>query len=83
MEYRGIRTRQYTYVKNLQGSWLLYDNKNDPYQLNNLCNDARYDTLRTEFDAMLIQKLRETNDQFLSGREYMAKWGYEFDANDL
>jgi arylsulfatase A-like enzyme len=83
MEYRGIRTRQYTYVKNLQGPWLLYDNKNDPYQLTNFCNDANYTDILIELEDILNQKLRERNDQFLSGHEYMEEWGYEFDANDL
>ncbi|MHC4559247.1 MAG: sulfatase family protein, partial [Planctomycetota bacterium] len=36
-EYRGVRTRRYTYVRDLNGPWLLYDNKMDPYQLKNLC----------------------------------------------
>jgi len=29
-EYRGIRTARYTYVRSLQGPWLLYDNQEDP-----------------------------------------------------
>ena len=35
-EYRGVRTRRYTYVRDLKGPWLLYDNRADPFQLNNL-----------------------------------------------
>ena len=35
-EYRGIRTTRYTFVRDLQGPWLLYDNEIDPYQLDNL-----------------------------------------------
>ena len=35
-EFRGVRTMQYTYVRNIWGQWLLYDNVNDPYQQNNL-----------------------------------------------
>lgn len=34
--YGGIRTRRYTYVKDLSGTWLLYDNISAPYQLVNL-----------------------------------------------
>ena len=35
-EFRGVRTIQHTYVRNIWGQWLLYDNINDPYQQNNL-----------------------------------------------
>ena len=35
-EFRGVRTLQHTYVRNIWGRWLLYDNKADPYQQNNL-----------------------------------------------
>ena len=41
-EYRGVRTQRYTYVRDLNGPWLLYDNKKDPYQLQNLVGDARF-----------------------------------------
>ncbi len=29
-EYRGVRTRRYTYVRDLKGPWLLYDNETGP-----------------------------------------------------
>ncbi len=34
-EYRGIVTKQFTYVRDLKGAWLLFDNVKDPFQLNN------------------------------------------------
>ena len=37
-EFRGIRTKRYTYARTLKGHWLLYDNQIDPYQRRNLCN---------------------------------------------
>jgi len=75
-EYRGIRTQRYTYVRELKGPWLLYDNERDPYQLNNLCNKPRYSELQKKLESILSEKLRETNDEFLSGTEYIKKWGY-------
>ncbi len=30
-EYRGLRTLNYTYTRDLKGPWLLFDNKKDPY----------------------------------------------------
>ena len=35
-EYRALRTNRYTYVRGLQGPWLLYDDEKDPFQLTNL-----------------------------------------------
>ena len=76
-EYRGIRTRRYTYVRDLQGPWLLYDNEKDPYQLTNLCNQPEHVKLQKKLDEMLNRKLQETNDEFLSGWDYIRKWGYK------
>ena len=73
-EYRGIRTRRYTYVRDLNGPWLLYDNKQDPYQLNNLCNNVVHRELQKKMDSVLSQKLKQTNDEFLPGRQYIEKW---------
>jgi arylsulfatase A-like enzyme len=81
-EYRGVRTRRYTYVRDLKGPWLLYDNQADPYQLKNLFDEPMYVEVRRKLDKILSQKLRETNDQFLPGPEYMAKWNYKWDGND-
>ncbi len=80
-EYRGIRTRRYTYVRDLQGPWLLYDNTQDPYQLDNLCNQPQRAALQATLEALLSRRLKETNDAFLSGGDYIKKWGYEVDAS--
>jgi arylsulfatase A-like enzyme len=31
--FRGVRSKQYSYVVNADGEWFLYDNENDPYQM--------------------------------------------------
>ena len=80
-EYRGVRTTCYTYVRDLNGPWQLYDNRTDPYQTNNLVNVPAHATLQTEMEALLKRKLRERGDEFLSGAEYIAKWGYKVNAN--
>ncbi|MHC4085753.1 MAG: sulfatase family protein [Planctomycetota bacterium] len=80
-EYRGIRTSQYTYVRDLNGPWLLYDNKKDPYQLNNLCNKPEHSELQKKMEAVLSKKLKQTNDEFLPGPEYIKKWGYVVGKN--
>ena len=80
-EYRGIRTTRYTYVRDLNGPWLLYDNKNDPYQQNNLVNSPQAASLQADLDAKLNAKLKEHGDQFKHGTEYIKKWGYKVSKN--
>ena len=46
-EYRGVRTSRYTYVRDLKGPWLLYDNQEDAYQLENLCNQSERRAVRS------------------------------------
>ena len=80
-EYRGIRTRRYTYVKDLEGAWLLFDNETDPYQMNNLVDNTDYSEIRKNLDSILAKMLHNLNDQFLTGSAYISKWGYSVNAN--
>ncbi|MHC4124282.1 MAG: sulfatase family protein, partial [Planctomycetota bacterium] len=79
-EYRGIRTSRYTYIRDLKGPWLFYDNEKDPYQLENLCGKFEYKRLQEELNNILSKKLQETNDDFLPGQEYCLKWGMDLTA---
>jgi arylsulfatase A-like enzyme len=81
-EFRGIRTKRYTYVKDLKGPWLLYDNERDPYQENNLVDKPEVKQLQGELDAILMKKLKATNDTFLPADEYMTRYNYLYDAQD-
>jgi arylsulfatase A-like enzyme len=78
-EFRGVRTRRYTYVRTLDGPWLLYDNHEDPYQLDNLVGQSRHGDLQAKLDAVLRRKLKDTRDKFLPGAAYVEKWGYPID----
>lgn len=78
-EYRGVRTLRYTYTRDLEGPWLLFDNEKDPYQLNNLVGNPEFAALQAGLDQLLLKKLNDTNDEFLSGPEYIAQWGYPID----
>jgi len=80
-EYRGVRTKRYTYVRDLTGPWLLYDNENDPYQLRNICHRPEYTHIRAQLDAALNRELTRRQDHFLSGWNYIKQWGYEVDEN--
>jgi len=52
-DWRGIRTKQWIYARHYAGDWVLYDLKNDPYELRNLINDADYATVKTDLQQQL------------------------------
>lgn len=80
-EYRGLRTAHHTYVRDLNGPWLLFDNDADPYQQNNLVDQPTHAALQTELDAQLLRKLKANGDAFLPVAEYIRQRGYIVDAN--
>jgi arylsulfatase A-like enzyme len=81
-EYRGLRTDRYTYVRSLDGPWVLFDNEVDPYQLNNLIDDSAYAGLRDDLDAWLQRRLDGMGDEFKHGLAYIEVWGYAIDARE-
>jgi arylsulfatase A-like enzyme len=78
-EYRALRSASHTYVRDLSGPWLLYDNQSDPYQLTNLIGKPDYLSLQEKLDLQLRRKLAEQHDAFLPGPEYIRQWGYKVD----
>lgn len=78
-EYRGLRTTRHTYVRALDGPWLLYDNGTDPHQLDNLVDRPEHADLARALDADLDRHLAERGDDFLPGAAYLAEWDYEVD----
>lgn len=62
--YRGIRTRTHTYVRDLAGPWMLYDNEADPYQMQNLIEEGRSHAIPPELENMLNEWLERTGDTF-------------------
>ena len=78
-EYRALKTEQYTYARDLNGPWLLFDNHKDPYQMNNLVGMAEFTTLQNDLESRLTARLKETGDEFLPGLDYIEKWGYPVD----
>ncbi|MBT6007322.1 MAG: sulfatase-like hydrolase/transferase, partial [Prolixibacteraceae bacterium] len=81
-EYRGVRTKRFTYVRDLTGPWLLYDNILDPFQMNNLLGADEYIFIQSDLESQLKELLQKTNDNFLSGDEYMKMWNHDWDRND-
>ena len=75
-EYRGVRTSRYTYVRSLDGPWLLYDNERDPYQRHNLVSVPHAEPLRRELDAKLDGLLAAQGDAFLPSAHYLERFGH-------
>ena len=80
-EYRGLRTKRYTYVRALDGPWLLYDNDRDPFQLTTLAASPEHAPLRRDLDAQLQRRLDALGDEFLPGMDYIRRWNYPVDAD--
>lgn len=55
--YRGVRTSRYTYVRDSNGPWLLYDNQADPFQMRNLIDDPAHAGIRADLEAELQRQL--------------------------
>lgn len=73
--YRGLRTLRYTYVRNSDGPWLLYDNENDPYQMTNLVGRPQHADTQRDLESRLQKRLAESGDEFLEGRMYLERDG--------
>ncbi len=76
-EWRAIRTERYTYARDLHGEWLLFDNEQDPYQMNNLLGQPEHEDLRLRMKQLLQQKLDDTDDSFEKGMVYVDRWNYK------
>jgi N-acetylglucosamine-6-sulfatase len=51
--YEGIRTSRYVYIEYRTGDRELYDLKKDPYELNSLQNDPRYQSVLVDLQTRL------------------------------
>lgn len=63
-DWRGIRTKDWVYAYHMEGDWVLYDLKNDPYQLNNLVGKPEYRDQRNALRKAL-EALRSELDENL------------------
>ena len=57
LAYRAIKTKQYTYIRSIQGPWFLFDDLKDPFQMNNLLTNKSFDKLSKELDSELYKIL--------------------------
>ncbi len=74
-EYRAIRTKQYTYARSPEKATLLFDNIADPYQQNNLIDNADFEILKIELDTKLKKELEQIGEENFKNRDYyLDKW---------
>jgi arylsulfatase A-like enzyme len=76
-EYRALRTDRYTYVRALDGPWLLFDDERDPYQMNNLVGQPPSARLCRTLEKRLQAALKSIHDDFHPAAYYVEKFGYE------
>ena len=62
--YRGLRTPRYTYAAGERGRWLLFDNREDPYQRHNLAGDPTRSGLVRELEGEILEYLEVTGDPY-------------------
>lgn len=81
--YRLVRTKQYTFERQLDGPSKLFDNIADPYQMNNLVNTPEYSELQAHLDSELTKKLEAIGDELNPSEYYLEKWGYVMDEKKV
>lgn len=75
VEWRAIRTERYTYgIFKSDSEEHLYDNINDPYQINNLADCEEYAELKNELKAKMLEKMAKINDTFECNTYYRDNW---------
>lgn len=60
--WRGVVTRGHTYARSTQGPLMLYDDQADPYQMNNLIDDAGHADTVARLEAATQRWLARTGD---------------------
>ena len=73
-EYHGIRTARHTYVEEIAGAWLLFDNQEDPFQLVNLANKPEHAALQAALKARLDAARKAAGDEFLPEKNYLERF---------
>lgn len=74
-EWRGIRTDGFTYAVYLgDGEEFLFDNKNDPYQLNNLSENDSFSEIRERLKSDMHRKMEKIGDSFEKNSFYKKNY---------
>ena len=79
LQYRGVRTNRYTYVRTIEGPWLLYDNREDPYQMDNLIDKPELKAVQDRLESMLKAHMEKIGDDILPNEAYYRKFNLDID----
>lgn len=80
-EWRGIRTRRYTYARTASDEgYMLYDNLEDPYQMINQINDPDYDQIKGDLREKLDGYIQK-HDKLLPWQDFIKEFGLKDEWN--
>jgi len=83
-EYRGIRTARYTYAVAPEGPIMLFDDRSDPYQMDNLAGNPDYADIKADLERQLRRELSEIGEENFQPKDfYIEKWGFEIEDNNI
>lgn len=68
--WRGVRTQRYMYARKKDEPWVLYDLREDPYQLKNLAADPAAAAIRADLEAKIAAWMGKVGDS----------WDYDWTA---
>ncbi len=74
-EWRALRDKRYTYaIYRVDKAELLFDNRNDPYQMKNLVDNPKHKEKLENFRSMIKRKMESLNDGFEACTWYRDNW---------
>lgn len=79
LEHRGVITARYTYVRTIDQPWLLFDNLDDPYQMQNLIDDPAHSETRDHLNGLMRAHMATIGDEMMARDFYYERFGITFD----
>ena len=79
LEYRGVITERYTYVRTIDRPWLLYDNLQDPYQLENLIDNPDCKDIQIHLETAMLGHMAAISDKLMPREYYYDRFNIVFD----
>ena len=86
--WRGVVTKEFTFAMgkgedSLEITNVLYDRKNDPYQLNNLFHNPEYNDVKKDLETLTYQWMEKYNDKFYGVEDFLRirpeeTWMYNY-----
>lgn len=72
-EWYGVRTIDYTYAETLEGVWLVYNNKKDPFQMENLA--GKDEKIENELRKIMKENMDKYGIEILKWESQIEKYG--------